>query len=506
MASMFRASPWVTYQPTPDPSQTRGQPPPNTLGGQTLVMDMAMDVDMDAPQIQTLKDEDSPPPQRPQKKAKKSWKAAAPAPRNESARKKAAASEEEFDEPQEDEEDQLIDDDEEGGARPSSSALPGPSRSAESTPKKKPGPKARKPKKEKQPADGDKKSAKDKGPQIPSGAPNNLGQTVSWFHASPYKTHPSPGQSDTPQSAAEGAPPPPPEPLMLKLAVSGKKKQTASSRKASGTAPRTKAKAPAKQRSAIPPALVEDAAMSEAGFTGTAASSPATAPASLPEPTESGSPEPDARIPPSSPTTVVTQITQTAEEIQASLEGVPIPQYPLPTRPFPVQPPVKITTGFAPPMALDRTGKKVRHWKVANREVRGIAGGRWFARTWVGDKDSDYAASVAAGVNKAEEKMLIGASGLPRMGATASVGRGRGRGGSKSASAVVSAVNSRAGSAMPDAGPSLSTVVRQPSRMRLSSVIAPDDGPSEPAMDSLMDLDPDQAPKSSAPSVAPSKP
>lgn len=46
-------------------------------------------------------------------------------------------------------------------------------------------------------------------------------------------------------------------------------------------------------------------------------------------------------------------------------------------------------TGLAPVIPLDRSGKKARSWRVANREIRGIAGGRWFARSWVGEKDSD---------------------------------------------------------------------------------------------------------------------
>ena len=44
---------------------------------------------------------------------------------------------------------------------------------------------------------------------------------------------------------------------------------------------------------------------------------------------------------------------------------------------------------------LDRSGAKVRQWRVANREIRGIAGGRWFARSWVGDKESDFATAAA---------------------------------------------------------------------------------------------------------------
>src|ERR1700742_1122217 len=88
------------------------------------------------------------------------------------------------------------------------------------------------------------------------------------------------------------------------------------------------------------------------------------------------------------------------EEI--NLENVPLPIYPLPTKPFPVQPPPKIPTGFAPAAPLDKIGKKVRHWRIAQREIRGIGGGRWFVRSWVGDKVSEFA--IAAAAAKADDK------------------------------------------------------------------------------------------------------
>ena len=46
-------------------------------------------------------------------------------------------------------------------------------------------------------------------------------------------------------------------------------------------------------------------------------------------------------------------------------------------------------------LPLDRTATKVRRWRVANREIRGIAGGRWFTRAWVGDKESEFAVAIA---------------------------------------------------------------------------------------------------------------
>ena len=45
---------------------------------------------------------------------------------------------------------------------------------------------------------------------------------------------------------------------------------------------------------------------------------------------------------------------------------------------------------------LDRTRAPVRRWRPAQRAVRGIAGGQWFVKTWVGEKESSYASTVAA--------------------------------------------------------------------------------------------------------------
>lgn len=69
-----------------------------------------------------------------------------------------------------------------------------------------------------------------------------------------------------------------------------------------------------------------------------------------------------------------------------------MPVYPLPTKPFPVLPSGKIGTGFATYIPIEKSGKKARHWRVAHREVRGIAGGRWLAKAWVGEKESDFSA------------------------------------------------------------------------------------------------------------------
>lgn len=81
--------------------------------------------------------------------------------------------------------------------------------------------------------------------------------------------------------------------------------------------------------------------------------------------------------------------------IDINLDGIALPIYPLPNKPYPVQPPPKIPTGFAPVIPLDKSTNKPRHWRTANREIRGIGGGRWFARTWVGDKESELALATA---------------------------------------------------------------------------------------------------------------
>lgn len=75
-----------------------------------------------------------------------------------------------------------------------------------------------------------------------------------------------------------------------------------------------------------------------------------------------------------------------------------MPLYPLPSRAFPVQPPAK----YPPPHPADTRGP-VRKWQIVQREIRGIAGGRWFARSWLSpatpDPDPDAAPAPAAFAN-----------------------------------------------------------------------------------------------------------
>ncbi|KAG8738308.1 hypothetical protein FRC12_016810 [Ceratobasidium sp. 428] len=74
------------------------------------------------------------------------------------------------------------------------------------------------------------------------------------------------------------------------------------------------------------------------------------------------------------------------------------PRRPLPTRSFPVQAAPKTTqptitangaSGAGNGMDLNR--RRVRRWGVKMREVRGVGGGSWWVRTWVGSSESEYA-------------------------------------------------------------------------------------------------------------------
>ena len=94
-------------------------------------------------------------------------------------------------------------------------------------------------------------------------------------------------------------------------------------------------------------------------------------------------------------------------------------------------------------MPLDKSSKKVRHWRQAQREIRGIAGGRWFIKSWIGDKESEYAAAhavaptpISAATQATALAMIsgerdsipgMGTLPIPRLSAVSS-GRGRGRG------------------------------------------------------------------------------
>lgn len=191
-----------------------------------------------------------------------------------------------------------------------------------------------------------------------------------------------------------------------------------------------------------------------AAFTGTAPSSPIM---------KEATPDPlDATGPPaiSAPT---------LSNQDESLEGVPCPVYPLPSKPFPVLPSVKIATGFATNLPLDKNHTEVRHWRMAKREIRGIAGGRWFARSWVGKKDSRYATSVANNPPPAEAEKPSGNTSTKLSTA--------GSKGSKKKEKIDTAASSRSSSTVPDL-PAPSRTTTGPSKMRTSHTAATEEEPN----------------------------
>ncbi|KAF9447030.1 hypothetical protein P691DRAFT_803038 [Macrolepiota fuliginosa MF-IS2] len=480
---MFRASPWVPYQP----SQASHQSP--------QIQPMDDDVDMDAPQISTLPEEKTPPPKgtrRPKQQPRKSMpKQPKPAsgPSFPSWRKPTAAAgsdDEAADEPEE-EEDQLIDDEDDNPVpTPASTST----KTSEAAPKKK-APAKRKSNKEPGAEDeGKKRTKKEKlshpvsttgtaGSGLTPAAP---GVETSLSESHDDGTGTNTGANTPSISVVESEP---------QDAVSAPKpaKKKSTPRK-TASAPKTVKARPSKLKMVIPALssiVADDAAsvMSEGGVSGTAASSPVTGNFEKSQP---GSPEPE-QAPPTSPAPAPS--APLPEE--PNLENIPLPIYPLPSKPFPVQPPPKIPTGFAPPLPLDKGGKKVRHWRTAQREIRGIAGGRWFVRSWVGDKDSEYATSVAA--KEGEKANGLSSKNLPSLSAPP-LGRGSGKK-TKGASLNASAAPSRDGSVIPDANPSgnatpipITSTVRAPTKMRIQQL------PEDPQSDAPMDTDPIPAPPS----------
>jgi hypothetical protein len=155
---MFRASPWISYEP----AESKNHPPaPAPIA--TTVEHVDEDVDMDAPQISILREEQTPPPQ-PTRTSKFRVKllvndtgVVSPSPSSASRKQTLVRGDDEAIENDEDEEDQLIDDDDE--INPATLPL---------SPKRKPSHK-RKPKKtEKRMTEEDRK-AKEKS-QIQAGA------------------------------------------------------------------------------------------------------------------------------------------------------------------------------------------------------------------------------------------------------------------------------------------------------------------------------------------------
>ncbi|KAF8167554.1 hypothetical protein B0H34DRAFT_21418 [Crassisporium funariophilum] len=448
--SSFRASPWVSYEPSAASHSNRQQPHSDS--------EMDEDVDMEAPQISTLREEETPPP-----KARATWgktppgKVPTPSRAEFKGIRNNIFAKGEYVEA-EDEEDQLIDDDD-NIAEPLSSAVPSSSRTVDATQQRKASTKRKPRKGEKDAGDGERK-AKEKVSQ-PTGA-HNLAPTMSCFEATPADSHEDADTMNTSQLSLSG------EPALSKA------KKKVSPRKPP-TVPRAKAKF-TKQKTAIPPLLLDDGGALSESYAGTAASSPVNLSFFSPEPEVVGPHSPQQASAP------------LAEE--PNLENVPIPVYPLPTKPFPVQPPPKIASGFAPLLPLDKSGRKVRPWRTANREIRGIAGGRWLAHTWVGDKESDYSSFVADSVmpKYSEDKPSTSGVAIPKLPSmsisapASSKSLGRLKGSSKAGSAVTSATPSRAPSAIPEPqGISVTSIVRAPTKMRILQLAPSSEGDSDMA-------------------------
>ncbi|KAF8079120.1 hypothetical protein FPV67DRAFT_1467583 [Lyophyllum atratum] len=423
--SMFRASPWVTYEPT------------TTQGHLSDSYDMDQDVDMDAPQISTLRESESPPPQpKASTSGRRSKTSHKPPPVWPRPRRKELNTDEEYDEVEE-EEDQLIDDDDELMKPVPAAALPNPARSGDSSKRKTSG--KRKPRKSEKRIAEDERKAQEKAMSSQPGAPN-LAPTMTWFEATPSEHPDDAGQADA-------------RPMSVSAPVAGDLSKLDTPKKPAAS----RAKKVSTKLKTVLHSFVDDMGGMSESYAGTAASSPVTVPY------EGNSPEPELDATGSLASVPLTEET--------NLENVPLPQYPLPTKPFPVQPPPKIPTGFAPAVPLDKSARKVRHWRVAQREVRGIAGGRWFARSWVGEKDSEYASSAP----KHGEEKVSGVV-LPRLAAISMsapvTGKGSGKGKAKAMSSLAaSAAPSRSGSSIPDIPP---LSARPPTKMR--TIIAP---PSE---------------------------
>ncbi|KAI0050611.1 hypothetical protein FA95DRAFT_1676635 [Auriscalpium vulgare] len=410
---MFRASPWITYDPPALPSAP---------------MDADHDADLDAPQISTLREEDTPPPppspaaNRGKFRVKLLVNEPKPGTKfitfnGETGEEAAGASDapDEEDAPEDDdEEDELIDDDEELV-----------SRTARRTQAK------------------GKAAAKRKAARAATGAPASKPLTTSSEAAPPEShlaTH-SPPRDVSDVASVEAASPMPP------AVVPAKRKAVPKGTTAAQRAPR-KSNTKFKTTITIPP-FIEPADLSE-GYTGTAPSSPVAA--TLP-PSPSPPPVPSS-LPSTSATPAVAPPGIPPPPAPTLPPGVPLPVYPLPTKPFPVQNAPKLSTGYAPVVPLDRTGKKPRHWRLARREVRGIAGGRWFAQTWVGAQESQLTADPVLGGGMASLTLPK----LPALTLSASMGRGRGRG--VKSEVASTAASSRAASIAPEPGTSTPVAAR----------------------------------------------
>ncbi|CDO73122.1 hypothetical protein BN946_scf185007.g176 [Trametes cinnabarina] len=376
---------------------------------------MTEDVDMDAPQISTLREDNSPEPQPAPPKVRLkllvSEKGQSSKAGSTSSKHARADSDDDEDDEEDDEEDQLIDDDDDEVPKPTPSIPPPVAPAARGSPAKR-GSRGRGGVEVFETVPSESISAQEPRAEVwdAIAAERPLTQSVPGL---PARKKPGPPKGATAQRA-----------IRKKSSKAGK--------------------------GAVSLAKDDADSVSEA-YAGTAPSSPAP---------HDGSPEPD--IPLSS------LLAPPVAMDEAPLDGVPFPVYPLPSRPFPVQPPPKIGTGFAPVIPLDRSGRPVRRWRQVNREVRGIAGGRWFVKSWVGEKESEFATALAASQAAAQSSVGDGTFTpgltLPKLPSVSGTGRGRGRGGRMLHD------SSRAGSAFPD------TLSAQLARKRAS-------GPGTPSVE-----------------------
>lgn len=260
-------------------------------------------------------------------------------------------------------------------------------------------------------------------------------------------------------------------------------KRKPAAKKAPAANGKNKAKRPRTSKASTSRAGDETDRMSEAGYTATAASSPGNTMFSghTPEP-EQHAPTPNHHTPMSAPPQIPPPQLPLAEPAEPM---GPVPVYPLPTKPFPVMPPPKMGSGFLPVIPLEKTHRKVRHWRVAHRQISGIAGGRWYARAWAGERRSELAdtvakragamsASVSAAHTRAGSQTLALGSRSSTTSASAPVAM-QGMSGVPApprragSSLAPSASASRSSSAIPD-GSISATMTRQPSKMRIAQM------------------------------------
>ncbi|KAF7307365.1 hypothetical protein MIND_00530600 [Mycena indigotica] len=412
--------------------------------------------EVDAPQISTLREETSPAPTRRVKLLVKNAGGPTATQTTTTSRKRpiSALTDEE------DEEDQLIDDDEAPVITSPPIQPPPPANTTTIStsgepPTKRKAPNKRKPRKtEKKVAEEERIAAE----KIMGQTAGNLAPSMTWFEVSPHRAHEHAGQMSTidlsknnPNASNSSTPVIPPPPLSIvpltnpspsvSVSATPSKKEKAPRK----TVTRPRAKPGPKPKAILLPQPEDNADVaSEAGYTGTAASSPVTAHF------EGNSPEPEGLPPPVNGLVV--------EDVPINLHEVPLPQYPLPLKPFPVQPPQKINTSAPQTVTLDRSGAKVRNWRVVNREIRGIAGGRWFTKTWIGGKDSPFADHVEKQASVVLPKVPTISSGTSKPGPKPKA--------LKNTSAVA---------AGPSLNPSRSSSA-VPSRMQTVAVAPPSDG------------------------------